>query len=299
MAETPSDNVWIGDLPPELEKAQLDQVFGAYGTITQSKLMPPKNPGQKAQAMIRFSSVEEAKWIVESLNGNLVEGLPEEPIKAAFAWNNQNKGGDKGGDKGGGKVGGKGGGPYNSWGGKGDQGGGWNKGGGDQDGGWNKGGGDGGWNKGGGDGGWNKGGGWDGGKGKGGKKGGPSDISMVKQAAKELFKQSLGESWKIPDDQQVFVGNLPPDTKDEDLYGLFAPFGAIAPTGVKAMMNPDGTCKGYGFVDFLSNESALNAVTVLSSLQTWDGGKLQLNLKTQKAEKAGKGNGATVTVKLA
>merc|ERR1712187_914006 len=104
----------------------------------------------------------------------------------------------------------------------------------------------------------------------------------VKQAAKELFKQSLGDNWKIPDEQQVFVGNLPPDTKDEDLYQLFAPFGAIAPTGVKAMMNPDGSCKGCGFVDFLDEYSAQSAISTLHGYQTPDGNTLQLNTKRKK-----------------
>merc|ERR1712187_1005201 len=110
-----------------------------------------------------------------------------------------------------------------------------------------------------------------------------------------MGKESLGGNLKVPDEQQVYVSNLPPDTTDENLYQLFAPFGAIGPIVVKAMKNEDGTCKGFGFVDFLSEESAQNAVTVLSGLQTFDGGTLHLKIKSQKP--VGKGNGATVTGK--
>lgn len=55
---------------------------------------------------------------------------------------------------------------------------------------------------------------------------------------------------------EVFIKNLPSDTTDCDLYKLFAPFGAISPSGVKAMVNADGSCKGIGFVDFMDPSHA-------------------------------------------
>ena len=39
---------------------------------------------------------------------------------------------------------------------------------------------------------------------------------------------------------------VPFHCQDVDLYKIFAPFGAIAPKGVKAMQYPDGTCQGWG-----------------------------------------------------
>merc|ERR1712046_5884 len=108
-------------------------------------------------------------------------------------------------------------------------------------------------------------------------------------AAMAIFKQSLGDNLKVPDDQQVYLSGLPPDTTDEGLYQLCAPFGAIGPIGVKAMMNPDGTCKGVGFVDFLSAESAQNCVEVLKDLVMPDGSYIQLRIKSEGGKKGGKG----------
>merc|ERR1712187_867035 len=102
-----------------------------------------------------------------------------------------------------------------------------------------------------------------------------------------MGKESLGGNLKVPDEQQVYVGNLPPDTTDEGLYQLFAPFGAIGPIGVKAMKNEDGTCKGFGFVDFLSAESAQNAVAVLNSLRAADGGSVGVKIKGDKRQAGG------------
>merc|ERR1719491_1504356 len=71
----------------------------------------------------------------------------------------------------------------------------------------------------------------------------------------------------VPEENQVFVKNLPPDTTNEGLYKLFSPFGAIPPNGVKAMTNPDGTCKGFGFVDFSEPTSAQTAVLALEGFE--------------------------------
>lgn len=101
----PSDNVFIGDLPVEFDKQQLQDVFEAYGTVVDCRHLPPKNEGAKSSALLRFGSVAEAQWLVDNLNGNLAEGL-EEPIIVRFA-NSPSAKGDKG-DKGWGKGGDKG-----------------------------------------------------------------------------------------------------------------------------------------------------------------------------------------------
>merc|ERR1711879_794488 len=67
------------------------------------------------------------------------------------------------------------------------------------------------------------------GKGKADGKGKSSSFQVVRQAAMATFKQSLGDNLKVPDDQQVYLSGLPPDTTDEGLYQLCAPFGAIGP----------------------------------------------------------------------
>mmetsp|Transcript_53876 Transcript_53876/g.136805 ORF Transcript_53876/g.136805 Transcript_53876/m.136805 type:complete len:280 (+) Transcript_53876:65-904(+) len=275
-AAPPSDNVFIGDLPVDLSKEDCEAVFAQYGTVTSCRVNPPK-AGGKASALVRFASVEEATWVIENLNGNLAEGL-EEPIVARFA--NAPGGGGKGwGDSQGGKSwgkgdqswGGKGG---KSWGGKGDES--W---GGKRSEPYSSG-------KGKGKG---KGGGqsWDGGKG-GGKSSAPASFQILMSAVK---KQGLLGGGHIPIECQVYVKNLPSDTTDADLYKLFAPFGAIAPTGAKAMQNPDGTCKGIGFIDYADQLCADAAITALNNFTLPDGSSIQVSTKANKADGKGGGKG--------
>lgn len=354
---SPSDNVWVGDLPVGMDKGSLATLFEPYGTVVECRVMPGKDETAKPCAMIRFASVDMATWVVENMNGNIPEGLSE-PVIARFA--NDSKGGGKGGAKGGKDTrfdpyaGGKGGGaakggppsasdnvwvgdlpqgiakedlatvfePYgqivdsrvmpgkdasakpcamirfasvematwvvenlngnipqglesavivrfaNSPSAKGDAKGGW--GGGGQA-----------WQQD--NSGWGGKGGKDFGKGGKGKKGGaPGSFESLFQSAKGGGVLGGGT---VPEECQIFIKNLPADTTDECLYKLCAPFGAIPPNGVKAMMQPDGTCKGIGFVDFADPSAASTAVMALD-------GHAGLGVSQKKAGKGGgKGKG--------
>lgn len=237
----PSDNVFVGSLPGDITEDTVRTVFGAYGTVVECRVMPPKDGrfAGTASAMVRFSSVEEGTWIVENLNGNLAQGL-NDPVVCRFA----NPGGAKGGGKGKGGFpgaqggfGGKGG-PYDGKGG-----------------------------------------------GKGKNKGGFYGLyGAVKQAG------ILGGG-TVPEECQLYISNLPQDTTDTDLYKLFAPFGAIAPTGVKAMPNSDKTgCVGIGFVDFVDPSCAATAVMSLQGFTLPDGTGIQVSTKKPSLSK-GKGKG--------
>merc|ERR1712232_1241794 len=96
----------------------------------------------------------------------------------------------------------------------------------------------------------------------------------------------LGGGGPVPNECQVYVRNLPCDTTDADLYRLFAPFGAIAPTGAKALQNEDGSCKGIGFVDFAEASCAETAIATLSNFALPDGSSIQVSVKM-----GGKGGG--------
>jgi polyadenylate-binding protein len=60
----------------------------------------------------------------------------------------------------------------------------------------------------------------------------------------------------------LFIKNLPGDTKSVDLYQLFAPFGKIFSAKVK--YNPNGTCKGYGYVQYETKEEAEKALEAIN-----------------------------------
>merc|ERR1711948_211440 len=69
---------------------------------------------------------------------------------------------------------------------------------------------------------------------------------------------------KRSEEQQVKFERLPKDATEVDLYGLCAPFGAICPQGVKVAKTPDGVCRGTGWVDFMNEDDARNAVQNLN-----------------------------------
>lgn len=257
MFQTPqSDNVFVGDLPVPLTEEQVKAIFGAYGTVQQCKLLPPRQG--KASALVRFQSAEEAKWFVDTLNGNIPEGL-ETPIVCRYA----NAPGGAGG-------GGGGFGAMHALGGKGM------------------------------------------GKGKAqqsyGGQFGNDPYSMIYQmqlmnsggkgkgtpgSFRELFGAAkaagiIHGDW-IPPECQLYIGNLPADTTDKGLYQLFSQFGAIAPSGCTCMKNDDGSCKGYGFVDFMDPDIAQTAVAAFNGLTTINGGSLVVRLKPAKQKGEGKG----------
>lgn len=270
----PSDNLYITDLPADFDDVQLTKVFGAYGVITQSKVLTSSNGGGKKAILIRYQTVDEAQWIVENLNGNIPQGLTE-PVNVRYADTPETKAARQsqffaGGGYG--KAQGKGSGiraaPYSmpsAWGS--DAGKGWGK---DSGKGWGK----------------------DGGKswGKDGK--GTTTIKVLYNGL--LAANALpGGSGYSNDENALYIANLPGDTSDLELYKIFAPFGAIAPRGVRAMINPDGVCRGIGFVNYLENASAETAIATLNGTIMPDGRTLIVKNKgpsgAGKGEKGGAG----------
>lgn len=283
----PGDNIWVGDLPPECDEASLQAAFGGYGSIVSCRVIPPKSEGRNAAALVRFENAQDAQWVVENLNGNIPEGF-EAPVIVQFSKNSPGSGkGGKG--EGGGSIspgyakgppaGGKGGGytprsaPYGgSGGGYAAAANGYGKSGGGS------------WSAAPQDAGW------------GGGKGGGKSYSKGGGAAGQWrgFLDTLQKGGLLPgsgtrpDDNCVYVKNLPADVSDLELYQLFSQFGAISHRGVTAMMNNDGSCHGVGFVDFQDSLSAAAAVEALNGQLLPDGTAIYLNLKRSKK---GKGEG--------
>merc|ERR1712154_354300 len=99
----------------------------------------------------------------------------------------------------------------------------------------------------------------------------------------------MGGTW-CNDEKTVLIGGLPSDTTDHDLLKIFSPFGAIAPGGVRVTLNEDGTAKGNGMINFLTLDSATQAVETLNNCMLPDGKFLRL--RTYSGEwKGGKGKG--------
>merc|ERR1719293_150633 len=79
----------------------------------------------------------------------------------------------------------------------------------------------------------------------------------------------------------VYVSGLPKDAEDADLYRLFNPFGATVPNGVTVMTNADGTCRGFGFVDFIEPLAAEAAIAQFNGTIMPDGSHLVVKLKQE------------------
>merc|ERR1711920_136299 len=76
----------------------------------------------------------------------------------------------------------------------------------------------------------------------------------------------------------VYIKGLPPDTTDVELYRMFAPFGPVSTA--RALWNDDGSCKGYGFVNYLDAQAAYSAITILNGTQMSNGAMLEVMLKS-------------------
>lgn len=252
----PTDHVIVSELPADITEAKLKEVFGQYGTIKWCKLSLGKGGGGKGgspSAIIELDSVDEASYFVTALDENIPEGLTT-PIRVRYKPP-KSGGGFKGG-KGGGKDKGAGGfasvlgaAVAGATGGK------------------------------------DRPGPYTGGKGgKGFEKGGKGGIQDV---IKGLTKSNTlpGGKWQN-DENTVFVSGLPPDTTNNDLLRIFSPFGAIAIGGCHCPLNPDGTARGSGIINFLDANGAQAAVSTLNGVTTATGTYLKLRAFTPKAPSA-------------
>jgi len=87
-----SDNLFVKGLPPGTNEDKLKEVFGQYGTVTSTKVLSQggdkgdgkgKGPGKSA-GFVRMSTAEEAKSILQLLNGQVPMGL-QYPVMIKYA----------------------------------------------------------------------------------------------------------------------------------------------------------------------------------------------------------------------
>ena len=62
----------------------------------------------------------------------------------------------------------------------------------------------------------------------------------------------------------IYVGNLPYSTNNEELAGIFAQFGAVAAARV-VMDRESGRSKGFGFVEMNNADEANAAIAALNN----------------------------------
>lgn len=264
------DNLYIKHLPVTTDESEVRQVFSQYGTVLQCRVL--KNPGTCA-ALVRFSSAEEAQWVMETLQGNIPEGY----MNAVEIKYYEPKG--KGAEAMGGAPVGKGGSFSGCWGGN--------------------------TGKASGSGViWGPAADFDYGPGKGdlnaaephiNGKGAFKGFPPKGQFSMKEIVAGFEKSGALPggtgyenNEACLYVSGLPADADDVDLYRLFNPFGAITTRGVKVMKRPDGQCKGFGFVNFQDVDAAQLAIASFHDTVLPDDSILSVTVKAEPSRRAGK-----------
>ena len=104
------------------------------------------------------------------------------------------------------------------------------------------------------------------------------DADAAREAVSVLNKQSFHESEVglsfAPPDALLFVGNLPFEFTEEEFRELMSPFGPIERLFL-IYSERTGKSKGYGFVEFLNQSSAIEGKQALmSSGSKYVGGRI-------------------------
>lgn len=83
MAAT--DNLFVSGLPGTVDDATLKQLFSQYGDVAQCRVLQGRFAGaDKVSALVRYATVDEATWVVENVNNNVIHGLSE-PVQIKFS----------------------------------------------------------------------------------------------------------------------------------------------------------------------------------------------------------------------
>lgn len=84
-AETPCDNLYLQNLPLDMTEETITQIFNAVGyKVVGCKVMPPRQAGTTCVAMVRFGSIDDAKFVLESFNGTQLPGF-DKPLHITYA----------------------------------------------------------------------------------------------------------------------------------------------------------------------------------------------------------------------
>ncbi|MGI6375584.1 MAG: RNA recognition motif domain-containing protein [Anaerolineae bacterium] len=87
----------------------------------------------------------------------------------------------------------------------------------------------------------------------------------------------------------IYVGNLPYRTSDDDLNALFSPFGEVESARV-IIDRETGRSRGFGFVEMTDDEQALAAIEGLNG-SDFQGRPLTVNQARPRAAGGGGGGG--------
>jgi len=96
-----SDTCFVKSLPLHSNIDSVKGIFTQYGAVKSVKVLQPSKGLEVVAAFVEMSSPEEAKWLVENVNGQTPTGL-QNPVEISLASPNKQMYGGKGGGGGGG-----------------------------------------------------------------------------------------------------------------------------------------------------------------------------------------------------
>mmetsp|Transcript_28042 Transcript_28042/g.65858 ORF Transcript_28042/g.65858 Transcript_28042/m.65858 type:complete len:255 (+) Transcript_28042:57-821(+) len=80
----PSEELFVTGLPMDSTSEMAKQIFSQYGSVKETTVLPVSPGKQAAAGFVVMNSVEDARWIVEHVNGNVPQGLAN-PVTVVFA----------------------------------------------------------------------------------------------------------------------------------------------------------------------------------------------------------------------
>lgn len=86
----PSDNLYVSNLPAGIDEGTVNSFFSFYGTVVSSKVLPSPIPNGKISCLVRFSSVEVATVVLQTLHNTVPPGMTE-PVHIKYAQNKRDK----------------------------------------------------------------------------------------------------------------------------------------------------------------------------------------------------------------
>jgi len=97
-----SDTCFVKSLPLHSNIDSVKGIFSQYGTVKSAKVLQPSKGLEVVAAFVEMSSPEEAKWLVENVNGQTPTGL-QNPVEISLATPTKQMYAGKGGGGGDGK----------------------------------------------------------------------------------------------------------------------------------------------------------------------------------------------------
>merc|ERR1712060_998107 len=106
------------------------------------------------------------------------------------------------------------------------------------------------------------------------------------QQAGILPGMGIGGRWN-ENDPTIWIGGLPADSTEVDVYELFSPFGAIPPRGVRLMKDREtGKFRGMATCAYLDRPAAESAIASMNRMSLRDGGSLRVDWNVRKPREA-------------